>query len=74
MKRSAYLSGGCLTNGMGEPTVNVSSEHVSHSTNGGFFQLRDMSLKRVSMNGTKDRPVHMVQRVYEVHELCEVSI
>ena len=49
------------TNGMSEATVNVGSEHVGHSTNGGLLQLGDMSLKRVSVDGTECRPVHVVE-------------
>ena len=58
---------------MSKAAINVGCEHVGHGTDGCLLELGHMSLQRVSMDRTQDRPVNVVQGMDQVHELREVS-
>ena len=58
---------------MCESTVNVSSEHVGDGLDGVLPQGGDVSHQRLLMDGTNLCPVNLVQRVYQIHEGCEIS-
>ena len=53
---------------MGEPTVNVGSEHVGHGQDGGLSERHNVTLDSLLPDLVQLAHVNAVQRVDQVHE------